>query len=433
MNNITLNNGQREADNAFLEFLLTDSSQKEFIISGPAGTGKTALMSHIIDNTMMAYQNSCQLLGMKPEYTEVDMTATTNKAAEVLGRSVKRPTSTIHSLLNLRVSEDYETGKTLLARTREWRVHNNKIIFIDEASMIDSDLYKILHEGTNNCKIVFVGDHCQLAPIYETLSPIYRQNSPFYELTEQMRNNNQPALMDVCSQLRETVETGVFKPIHLVNGVIDLLDDTRMQFELVKEFVPGPNLNSRILAYTNKQVVLYNEYIRQERGLPELYTIGEILVSNTMSKLANNQQLSVEQELTIIDNQGTTKISITKDAELEVQLLTVDTEWGDRHQVKVPVDRDHWDKLCKYYARNKNWERYFHLKQMYADLRPRDAATVHKSQGSTYDSVFIDLENISKVNQPDIAARMLYVAFSRAKNRVYLYGSLAEKYGGLRS
>jgi ATP-dependent exoDNAse (exonuclease V) alpha subunit len=59
------------------------------------------------------------------------------------------------------------------------------------------------------------------------------------------------------------------------------------------------------------------------------------------------------------------------------------------------------------------------------------AKTVHKSQGSTHDDVYIDLGNISTCHNPNQAARMLYVAFSRARNRVFLFGQLAEKYGGL--
>ena len=83
----TLNQGQKAAADAFFDFLLTDD--KEFIISGPAGVGKTFLMSYIIDHTMTHYHKVCELMGIKPKYTEVQMTATTNKAADVLGQSVK--------------------------------------------------------------------------------------------------------------------------------------------------------------------------------------------------------------------------------------------------------------------------------------------------------------------------------------------------------
>jgi ATP-dependent exoDNAse (exonuclease V) alpha subunit len=428
-NPVTLNQGQQKASDAFFEFLLTPD-QKEFIVSGPAGVGKTTLMGYMIDEIMPQYAKSCELLGIKPEYDSVAMTATTNKAAEVLSSSTGRETSTIHSFLNIRVSEDYQTGKQILARTRDWIVHNRKIIFIDECSMIDSDLYHILHEGTEKCKIVYVGDHNQLAPVFEPISPIYKQDAPFFELTEQMRNNGSPDLMGICQQLRDTVDSGIFKPIK-VGGDIQLLDDVQAQQIIANNFIDNQT-NSRILAYTNKQVQLFNQFIRQGRNLPELFQEGERLINNSAYQV-NKQRMSVEQEVTVLENQGVKKIEVSKDIELEVQTLTLRNNFGEYiYGVNVPLDLEHYDKSVKWFARQKNWERYFFLKQSFADLRPRDAATVHKSQGSTYDSVFIDLDNISKVTQPDVAARMLYVAFSRAREKVYLYGSLAERFGGLR-
>lgn len=428
----TLNQGQKAAADAFFDFLLTDD--KEFIISGPAGVGKTFLMSYIIDHTMTHYHKVCELMGIKPKYTEVQMTATTNKAADVLGQSVKRPTSTIHSFMNLRVQNDFKTGKQLLSRTRNWEVYTNKIIFIDECSMIDSDLYNMLMEGTFDCKIVYVGDHNQLAPIYEAISPIYRQNAPFYELTEQMRNRNNQALMDVCQQLRTTVETGEFLPIHVDGHSVIHLNDDEMQAMLGQQFVvPVDDSTSRILAYTNNQVNEYNLYLREQKGLPDNLTVGETLVNNTAVRIANKHQLSVEQEVTIVDaGKGEEEYRLDEDSYITIQRVTLDTSFGERiYNVPVPTDREHFNSLMKYYASKKNWERHYFMKENFPDLRPRDAATVHKAQGSTYDSVFIDLSNISKVTQPDVAARMLYVAFTRARSKVYLYGQLAKRFGGL--
>ena len=45
--------------------------------------------------------------------------------------------------------------------------------------------------------------------------------------------------------------------------------------------------------------------------------------------------------------------------------------------------------------------------------------------------VFIDLGDISTCHNPNQAARMLYVAVSRARHGIYFYGELASKYGGL--
>ncbi len=72
---------------------------------------------------------------------------------------------------------------------------------------------------------------------------------------------------------------------------------------------------------------------------------------------------------------------------------------------------------------------YFKLKNEYPDLRAADASTVYKAQGSTYDTSFIDVGNIGECNRPDVVARMLYVAVSRARKRVVFYGDLPSKYG----
>src|SRR6218665_1459551 len=149
----TLNMGQKAAADAFFEFLFNDA-EKEFIISGPAGVGKTHLMGYIINTVMQRYTEMCKLLGTPPASTSVNMTATTNKAAEALSQATGRPTQTIHSFLNLKVTEDYSTGISKLIKTPNWTVHTNIILFIDECSMIDAELDRIIGEGTNNCKIV---------------------------------------------------------------------------------------------------------------------------------------------------------------------------------------------------------------------------------------------------------------------------------------
>ncbi|QWY83507.1 ATP-dependent DNA helicase protein [Rhizobium phage RHph_X2_28B] len=422
-----LNQGQKAAAEAFFQFLFTPG--KGFIISGKAGVGKTFLMSHIIDKVIPQYHETCKLMGITPEFEGVTMNATTNKAAEVLSVATGRPTGTIHSFLALKVTEDFNTGKSYLTKTRDWRVHERQIIFIDECSMIDSELYSILQEGTHQCKIVYVGDHNQLAPVMEKISPVYKQDYPFYELLEPMRNNGQPALMDICAQLRNSVETGEFNPIQIVPGVIEHLDNHEMEQQIDLMF-NHQTLDTRILAYTNKRVLQYNDHIRSLRKLPDEFIEGEYLVNNSAVKVGR-RMLSVEEEVTIQKIHNRSKIEVVRDVEMEVLNVTLETRLGEYLESQIPVNRPHFAELVKYFARQKNWERYYHLKQNFPDLRQRDSATVHKSQGSTYDSVFIDLGDISTCTHSDQAARMLYVAFSRAKNKVYLYGNLADKYGGL--
>lgn len=423
-----LNQGQQAAADGFFQFLLED--QKELIISGPGGVGKTFLMGYMIDTIMPRYIEACALMGIKAQYTEVVMTATTNKAAEVLGIATGRPTSTIHSFLALKVQDDHSTGRSLLTKTRDWRIHHNKIIFIDEASMIDKALLDMIREGTCNCKIVFVGDHCQLAPIQEPISPIYKQRLPFFELTQPMRTGIE-ALQNINLQLRHSVETGEFYPIQVVPGVIDWLDDDQMEAAVNATFLQQ-NGNDRVLAYTNQRVVAYNNHIREIRQIHSTYVLGEILINNNAIRLKNGM-LSVEEELTIARLEETTKyVEIEDGVQLEVRYADLRTGYGETFfNIPLPEDKGHFTALIKHYQRAKNWNRYFHLKNTYPDLRPRDAATIHKAQGSTYDTVFVDLGNLSTCHNPNQAARLLYVAFSRARTRVILYGDLAPKYGGV--
>lgn len=423
---LPLNFGQKAAADGFFDFLF--NKEKELIISGPGGVGKTFLMGYLIDKILPQYFDTCALMGIKPEFDEVIMTATTNKAADVLWQSTGRPTSTIHSFMNLKVQDDYSTGKSVITKTRNWKVHSNKIIFIDECSMVDRSLLSMVREGTMNCKIIWVGDHCQLAPIFEPISPIYNGKLPFYELTEPMRTNN-PDLQALNLQLRETVETGVFKPIKVVPGVIDLLDSDQMEQKVISVF-GGGNTQSRVLAYTNNRVIDYNQFIRDIRQVKSTYVVGERLINNSAVQFSTGM-LSVEAEVTI-DKLSDKTVMIEIEPEVELECWVADISGHERFtDVNLPADKDHYNQLIKYYQKAKRWNKYFELKNNFPDLRQPDAATVHKSQGSTYDSVLIDLSNISTCHNPNQAARMLYVAFSRARHNVFMYGELAEKYGGI--
>ena len=425
---LPLNEGQTLAAAGFFAFLLGD--QKELCISGPGGVGKTFLMGHLIDEVMLQYFQTCEMMGVPAEYHDVIMLATTNKAAEVLGRQTGRPTETAHAFFNLKVVDDYTTGKSKCTKSNMWTVHSKMIIFIDECSMIDSDLYEYINEGTHKCKIVYVGDHCQLAPVEESLSPVYRRNLPFYELTEPMRTNI-PALQALNLQMRHTVESGAFGPIQLVPGVIDHLDAEQMEQELISTFA-SINPGARILAYQNTRVLDYNSFIRQIRGMGDQFQSGEFLVNNSAIRIGK-ARLSVEDEvqLTYVAP-ASEKVQLAPDVYLEIHRVTLAHPDGSLlHNVPLPADRNHYTALLKYYRRMKNWKLFYHLKNTFPDLRQRDACTVYKAQGSTEDTVYIDLSDLSTCHNPAQAARLLYVAVSRARHRVAFYGELATKYGKL--
>lgn len=427
---VTLNEDQQAAADAFFQFLF--SREKEFIIKGPGGVGKTHLMGYMIHQVIPMYEAQCELMGIKAEFDEVLMTATTNKAAEALAQSTGKPMSTIHSFLRLKPRNNYQTGETKLTRNKDWAVHSRKIVFIDECSMIDSQLYYELHAALDDsCRIIYVGDQCQLPPVLERTSPIYKQKISSAELTENVRASDQPALLSLLEQLRETTRTLEFKPIQLVPGVIDHMNDDEIQQEIAQRFTQQ-NQDDRILCYTNNRVRDFNDYIRRLRQLPDRLTTGELLVNNN-TYVHKNFTLPVEAEVKIVGAlDHTFPMTLEDDSQIECYAVDIQLRSGVVHKdIVIPVDPDHLVQLTKYYARKKMWSTHFELKEGFPDLRQRDAGTVYKAQGSTYDTVIIDLGDISTSNNPRQVAHMLYVAFSRPKTRAILFGNLAQKYGSL--
>lgn len=422
-----LTRDQEAAAAAFTHFMTTDET--EMVLSGGAGVGKTTLLKHFMqlkDPTLI-----CRLAGIEP-IVDWELTATTNKAAEVLQEATGREAGTIHSFLGLKVYNDYDTGRTKITKGRNFKIVQNTLIVVDEASMIDRTLRSFIREATMNCKILYVGDHCQLAPVGEEVSPVFVDVENRNYLNEIVRSANTPAITALALQLRETVETGVFRPIQGVPGTIDFLEPTSAELAIRHYFVDHPELgeNARILAFRNRQVVDFNTYIRQARNLPPELVVGDDVIACNAGKYTDrNSMLRIEQplEVLVVGAKYPMDLVLNTGERTAVQVQSITTDCGT---LQIPVDRLHWQAMIKYCAKIKDWPNYYKLQEEIADLRPREACTVHKSQGSTYHTVFVDLTDIGRCNIPSQVARMLYVACSRPTDRIFFIGRLPPKYGG---
>lgn len=429
---VVLTQDQQTAADDFFRFLMSDAST--FAISGSAGVGKTFLMGYLSKDIMRLYEDACRMLDIPSEYDTVVFTATTNKAAEVLEEALGIPVQTIHSFLSLKVKENYRTGKTTLEKTDRWHIRSRHIVFIDECSMIDKALYEVILNSFAHSKIVFVGDHAQMAPVNEDTSEVYQhlEDDNLAVLTQPVRNAGCPPLITLCAQLRDTVETGIFHPINEVPGVIDYLEDEDMPMRLRTHFITR-DPSARVLCFTNSRVQAYNEFIREEvRGLPPQFTVGDIVVVAQPYQMGK-VFLSVERELEIarigdLEYDESYSGSIGEIIPFRRMDVKSSSGTGVYTDIKVPEDRDQLNRIIKHFQRVKQWTTYFELKQSYADFRDKAACTVYKSQGSTYDTVFVDLGNIGTSRDPQQVARMLFVAISRARFRVFLYGRLPGQY-----
>lgn len=420
-----LNQEQRQAFVDTLDFL-NDPTRKFHRVSGGAGTGKSFFISKVSTDILKHTNKDVDLW-------DVAITATTNKAAAVLQDTMPHKRGdicTIYSFMNLRVHSNYNDGSQKIVPTKNWVVHNKVLIIVDESSMVNKSLMEYIEKGTTgNCKILFVGDKNQLAPVKENLSPVYSRPISESLLLKPVRNAEQPALMELCEQCVDTVLTGKFHRIKEVPGVIDFIDGTQMQGLLEREYLQE-DPKKRVLCYTNRRVIGYNQFIRGIRGFTEPYNVGEIMTNNSSAELVDKSRLYTDQMVEIIaKSEVIIDPNIVVGHDIPIQELELqDPNTGAQYTVTVFADPEDRAEVLKYFSSNKRWDKYFRIRDNYPDLRSVAASTTHKAQGSTYDSVIVDLADISKSTNREQTARMVYVALSRPKHRLFIRGNLAERY-----
>jgi len=415
-----LTKDQKNTLKTFNRFLGMDNN-KYMIIQGAAGCGKSTLIPYLFETLENYVKLNKLLLGKNPENHKFDIlvTATTNKAAAVLTELTGIDARTIHSLLRLKVVPDFQTGKVKLQKNKDYDIIWNKLIIIDEASMLNDELFRVLDDTVQGSKIVLMGDQYQLAPVKQKLSIMDTLQCTRVVLDKVMRHGGN--IMHTGAQFRNTVETGVFQEIPLHNNVQHVDGDTFQK--LINQAFTDKKYSSdtaKVLAWTNGRVQAYNEHIRKVKGLPELVDIGEKVITNNPI-ITPKRMIPVDTMVEITDVGCEYSIDNVVGHDIEID-----------HKIRSFMPNNPWDtkQLLKFLAKNKQWVDYYRVKEYWFDLRPVYASTVHKAQGSSYDNVFIDLDDIGRCNISSDVARMLYVAISRAVKQVILYGSLPLRYRG---
>lgn len=418
----TLNQDQTTAANEFFQFL-GDPNCSEFVIQGSAGTGKTTLISHLL-NQLPKQERLLKSIGNDGfGFHDLYVTATTRKAAQVICEKLGYPSLTIHSLLQLKVDNSRATGETSLQLRRGATHIANSLIIIDEASFIDVALLSAIRDRTQNCKVVYIGDPNQLTPAKSYACPVFDGLIRTVRLNQIMRFDGE--IDRLSAKYREAVTSEVFPEI-VVDGVqIKHVDGPAFQKLVEDSFQPDYYTDydkAKVVAWTNNRVHDYNKFIRTQKGCKSAIERGEAMITNRPIMDGKNVSLYSTDAFVYVTHVSPT----TTNKGVEGIYVTID------HTVEVFVATDHiaLKEKLKQLRKEKNWSEYFEIQERWADLRPPYACTVHKSQGSTYERVLVDLSDIGRCNIKTDVARMLYVAISRASKEVILYGSLPEKYLG---
>lgn len=144
-------------------------------------------------------------------------------------------------------------------------------------------------------------------------------------------------------------------------------------------------------------------------------TNGKSIYSNIpildMSKQNNRE--SLETIRTIIKNSYEIKLMLSKIDEMELKSINK----------SIGEEGVNNDKTNKYITLSQLFGHYMShiITSTYIEIDYGYALTIHKSQGSTYDDVYIEYSNILSNNKENENNKLLYTAITRCVNKLHVY------------
>lgn len=444
---------QKQAIQFLNDFII--SKELIAVLAGYAGTGKTFLLKHFLQT----YRGSCCV------------TAPTHKAVRVIENVLNKKGKTLQSLLGLRLNVDleyFDITNPQFDPLGDEKIRNYNLIIVDECSQVNSPLYELikLKGNQHNVKILFVGDFCQLPPVKEDISLTAKLTNKF-ELTEIIRQKVSNPLINLLDLIRNDILTNSNdfypflikqrKDIQNHEGYI-LLNKPDFKATILKYYKHENFFKNvdfiRTVAWTNWAVSNWNTYIRNNvfENPKEIIHINDLLTAYSTivdefiaPVIINSEDYIISNLRNYSDSEGVVNYAVNL-TNIFGGLETSTIKIVNPHNAKGFTN--FYQILCRLHFRainsnagnrNQSWRNYYAFKNNHLSMQSfklsaandnayvkKDidygyALTVHKSQGSTYENIAIDLEDIwfnTSDNAPtkQMRDKLVYVALSRAKN-----------------
>jgi len=380
---------------------LTKPNARYVTLTGGSGVGKTTVIKEFINQ----WELLKQLDPITFKADNIHVTATTNKAADVLRKNLGRNVSTIHSLLTLTV----QRGKAVQRGIPN--VSESDIIIVDEASFIDDQLLQYIHKA--NVRVVFVGDECQLKPVNADIAQVFLPSFCVQvKLSTVMRQAENSAIQRLSYAMREAVISGEYPEADVNNREIFWLAPDEFLRAFTDDCMQYPTGHVRALAWTNNTANNYNLNAMQAcTGRTEMQ-VGDLVTVNSMvqTRQAKFATDSVVEITRLGQWETDARGVISRNVQLDGYGWFRQAESLKELDISLEALPDH--------------EATYHRLSTYVDLRYMYASTVNKAQGSTYEIVYVDLNDIAQCRDKDQVIRMVYVAASRAKTKLVFTGDI---------
>lgn len=407
------------------------SDPKFYCLRGYAGTGKTYLMTHLA-RTGLKFPEA---FGTPIKPSRICFTAPTNKAVKVLRRYLDDAglgeciTRTIYSLLGLSLQANGEV-KEIAKPEEPVDLSAYDLIVVDEGSMVNRFLTGAIEDAFADWGVpfLFMGDPAQLPPVGEVTSPIWKIEDQS-TLTEVKRYGD--SMLDLATSIRKVVDHP-FPSIAITSRPpVFRLSKPDWMDRIVAELDLFRTGDAKCISWRNVTVDKYNDFIRghifgRAEARANVWLPDDKIVATSMLKNLDDETfMRTDEEATILQ---VARGFHPRHDEFEIWNLLVLDENGRKVTIRTLTPEGKFalnNRLEELAMEAKNgkkykWREFWQLKEAFNEIRHSYAITSHRSQGSSYRKVFVDLEDIMLNRNRQEAFRSLYVSCTRQREELYV-------------
>ena len=355
-------------------------SNRVSIITGGPGTGKSTILSAIIDSFKALYPK-----------LDVVLMSPTGKAARRMAETSHEEASTIHSRLHI-----YEG-------VSEYEPLPNGLVVIDETSMVDTLLLeKVVKATSSNSFLLFIGDKDQLPSVGagSVLNDMITSGViPTAQLTEIFRQKDGSSIIENAIKINE--------------------GDTSVKF----------NENDFIFIEAGSEDIALKEIEAIYESEVKTYGVDNVALLTPLRRLQTGRNLKVVSDglNTVLQNmvnpRTTQKYCILYNTEYRVgdRVLQwknkIESANGDIGEI---LDIGETDSDIGIKIRWDNGNETVETRNSMDNISLAYSISIHKSQGSQYDSVIIPMLSSQKCSL--FRRNLLYTGVTRAKKKVIIVG-----------